>query len=77
MFNLNYSEEARNEYKQIKKQMILDRQKKVEIIEEKKESENVAVAAFLQEKEKYKESSSKISKKGANREEQVSFVSRL
>ena len=54
--------------------MILDRQKQTEVVEEKKESENEAVVAFLQEKEKYKESSSKISKKGANREEQVSVL---
>lgn len=51
--------------------MAADRKKAVEEVAVEKVHENEAVVEFLKEKEKYKEVSNKIPKKGASREEQV------
>ncbi|KAI1280894.1 Spliceosome-associated protein CWC27 -like protein [Halotydeus destructor] len=64
-------EEAKKEYKRLKKQMADDRKVIEEIEDAPKVSENEAVVAFLEEKEKYKIVSSSIEKKGASREDQA------
>lgn len=64
-------EEARNEYKKLKKEMASDRKKKHESVIPESKPKDEAVAEFLQETAKYKDTSSKILKKGSKREEEV------